>query len=133
DARTRLHALWTIDGLAEAPADLIDRALQDMDPAMRAAAVRLMEPCLRGGDGAALAKLLPLAGDASIEVRWQVAASLGELPQDHRIEPLLRLLQGAGDDPVMVDAIVSGLAGLERTMLDALLASPGTENLEDPV
>src|SRR5690606_21676448 len=32
DPRTRLHALWTIDGIAGAGADLVDRALGDADP-----------------------------------------------------------------------------------------------------
>src|SRR5690606_37508865 len=75
DPRTRLHALWTIDGLDDVQPDLIERALEDNDPAMRAAAVRLTEPRLRAGDGAALGKILQLTGDRSIEVRWQVAAS----------------------------------------------------------
>jgi len=122
DPRTRLHALWTIDGIAGAGADLVDRALGDADPAVRAAAVRLAEPRLREGDKATLARVQHLARDPSIEVRWQVAASLGELPAAQRLDPLLALLleQGA-DDPVMVDAIVSGLAGLERRMLGKVL------------
>lgn len=133
DPRTRLHALWTMDGLGDVDPKVVDRALKDSDPAMRASAVRLTEVRLRGGNGEAIAKVIELAGDPSVEVRWQVAAALGELPKDRRLEPLLNILVGEGADPIAVDAVVSGLAGMERPMLDRLLALPEASRPNDAV
>src|SRR5690606_31136433 len=47
DPRTRLHALWTIDGLDRVDPRLVERALEDTDPMVRASAVRLTEDRLR--------------------------------------------------------------------------------------
>jgi mono/diheme cytochrome c family protein len=125
DPRTRLQALWTIDGLGATQADLVDRALKDPDPIMRASAVRLTEDRLRAGDGAAANTIVAMAADPDLGVRRQVTASLGELPAEQRIAPLLAILRDHGDDPVTVDAAISGLAGLEPEMLRRLLDAPG--------
>src|SRR5690606_15942805 len=98
DPRTRLHALWTIDGLDRVDPRLVERALEDTDPMVRASAVRLTEDRLRKGDDAVIGKVVEMTRDPSVEVRWQVAASLGELPADRRIEPLLDILVREGDD-----------------------------------
>jgi mono/diheme cytochrome c family protein len=44
---TRLHALWTLDGLDQADVELLVAKLKDADPRVRAAAVRIAEPMLR--------------------------------------------------------------------------------------
>src|SRR5690606_19370108 len=124
DSRTRLQALWTIDGLGATQAGLVDRALKDPDPIVRASAVRLTEDRLRAGDGAAANTIVAMAADPDLGVRRQVAASLGELPAEQRIAPLLSILRDHGDDPVTVDAAISGLAGLEPEMLRRLLDAP---------
>src|SRR5690606_1619773 len=49
DERTRLHALWTLDGLGEADDATVTAALGDASPHLRAAAVRIAEPQLRSG------------------------------------------------------------------------------------
>src|SRR6185369_14084433 len=43
---TRLHALWTLDGLDAADASTIETALHDASPDVRAAAERIAEPQL---------------------------------------------------------------------------------------
>lgn len=128
EPRTRLHALWTIDGLGAMEAGLVDKALKDADPAVRAAAVRLSEARLRSGDKATIAAIVALADDPSLAVRRQAAASLGEVPADQRIAPLFAILQRHGGDPVTVDAVVSGLADLEPAMLARLLAETGASD-----
>jgi len=131
DPRTRLHALWTIDGLGVTDARLVDQALGDADAAVRAAAVRLTEARLRQGDKAALTAIAALADGPDLGVRRQAAASLGEAPAAQRMAPLLAILQRHGDDPATVDAVISGLAGLEPDMLARLLAQPGASGSAD--
>ena len=48
--RTRLHALWTLDGLDALPAALVVRALDDASADVRRSAVRLAERWLALGD-----------------------------------------------------------------------------------
>jgi len=131
DPRTRLHALWTIDGLGATDARLVDKALKDPEPAVRAAAIRLSEARLRDGNTAALAAVTALADDADLGVRRQAAASLGEAPAAQRMAPLLAVLQRHGDDPATVDAVISGLSGLEPDMLARLLAAPAAAGSAD--
>jgi len=131
DPRTRLHALWTIDGLGATDARLVDKALKDPEPAVRTAAIRLSEARLRDGNTAALAAVTALADDADLGVRRQAAASLGEAPAAQRMAPLLAVLQRHGDDPATVDAVISGLSGLEPDMLARLLAAPAAAGSAD--
>src|SRR5690606_21050235 len=50
DERTRLQALWTLDGLSAADAATLAGALTDSSRHVRAAAIRIAEPWLaRGG------------------------------------------------------------------------------------
>lgn len=133
DPRTRLQALWTINGLgANAPA-LVDQAREDDDPMVRASAVRLSEGRLRTGDAATVKAIEAMIADPDLGVRRQVAASLGELPAEQRIAPLLAILRRESGDPVTVDATISGLAGLEPEMLHRLLDEPGKAEPADAV
>ena len=59
--------------------------------------------------------------DPSWTVRRQLAASIGELPRTARGAPALAMLQRYGGDAITVDAVVSGLAGMEADVLDHLL------------
>jgi mono/diheme cytochrome c family protein len=138
--RTRLHALWTLDGLDAIDVETVTLALADGSPNVRAAAVRMAERWLRepgaaGGAAAAAgagdpqslrAAVLMLAGDAAPAVRRQVALTLGELPDDARDvreTALVDLLVAHGDDPVLVDAIISSVKGREAAVLERLLAA----------
>jgi mono/diheme cytochrome c family protein len=59
--------------------------------------------------------------DTDWAVRRQLAATLGELPPADRIDQLATMLERHGDDPVVVDAAISGLRGQETDMLTRLL------------
>ena len=123
---TRLHALWTLDGLDAADAAVLDAALGDRSPQVRAAAVRIAEPMLRRADAAMRTAVLRLIGDGTPVVRRQLAASLGELPAAERESALAALVMRAGADPVVADLVVTGLAGQERAFLERTLASAGS-------
>ncbi|MBV9879583.1 MAG: c-type cytochrome [Gemmatirosa sp.] len=128
DARARLHALWTLDGLGEADAATVQGALGDASPDVRAAAVRVAEPRLAAGDAATEAAVMRLTSDDAPVVRRQLAASLGELPASRREAALAQVVARHGDDPLVADLVVSGLAGRQAAFLDRVLAGTGTPN-----
>jgi mono/diheme cytochrome c family protein len=121
DPRTRLHALWTLDGLDAIDPDDVKRALGDPSRDVRSSAVRLAERWLREPGHPLRADVLKLLGGADSVVRRQLAASLGVLPAAARNTALAGMLERHGTDAVTVDAALSGLSGTERTVLDALL------------
>jgi mono/diheme cytochrome c family protein/glucose/arabinose dehydrogenase len=120
---TRLHALWTLDGLDAADPPVIKAALGDRSAQVRAAAVRIAEPMLQHSDASMRAAVLQLMEDGTPAVRRQLAASLGELPVVERESALATLVMRAGGDPVVADLVVSGLPGRERAFLERTLAS----------
>ncbi len=121
DRTLRLHALWTLDGLDSLDADTVKRALADPSRDVRAAAVRLSERWLAESGHPLQGSVITLAADPDWAVRQQVAATLGELPAGVRETALAGLLERHGDDPVTVDAALSGLRGSEPALLAALL------------
>jgi mono/diheme cytochrome c family protein len=109
----------------------VTAALADGSPQVRAAAVRMAERWLRepGPESPLRAAVLKLAGDTAPAVRQQLAASLGEMPDDAREAretALNDLLVAHGDDPVLVDAAISSLKGREAAALERLLAATAT-------
>jgi len=121
DWRTKLHALWTLDGLDAIDSESVERALSDPRPEVRASAVRLAERYLGSSSAAITKAVLGLAGDKNWNVRRQVAASIGELPAASRNDPAIQLLKTFGSDPIMVDAVVSSISGAEEPVLMAIL------------
>ncbi|MGH7946085.1 MAG: DUF7133 domain-containing protein, partial [Opitutaceae bacterium] len=132
----RLHALWALDGMG---GDALDRAtvvaaLDDQDPRVAAAAVRLSERFLRaspneGGraDSATKEILKHLSRMVKTrtepEVRLQLALTLGESKSEAAERALRDLVIEAGRQPLLSDAVVSGLAGRENQFLESLLRS----------
>ena len=123
DWRSRLHALWTLDGMGAMRADLALLAMRDAKAELRAAGLRLAESSLAKGDQKLIKAVLTLAGDGNWQVRLQAAATLGALPDAARTQPMIALLSVHGDDPVLVDAALSGLKGNELPVLTALAAA----------
>ena len=122
--KARLHALWSLDGMetmgveGAVSAEMVLAALNDSWWAIRASGIRLAEPWLREGDIAMADAVMSLLEDQHWQVRRQLAASLGELPEDQRMEPLVQVLTLYGDqDQTTVDAAISGLAGMEEDFL----------------
>lgn len=126
DPRTRLHALWTLEGLDQLTPPLVSTALADSSADVRASGIKLAERWLATPGHAIAAPVLKLAQDASWTVRRQFAASLGALPGDARIAPAVTVLSRDGNDPVVVDALVSGLRGVESRVLQQLIQTPST-------
>jgi mono/diheme cytochrome c family protein/glucose/arabinose dehydrogenase len=121
DDRTRLQALWTIDGLERTDAALVIRLLGDASPHVRAAALRAGEPLLRTRE--VLRATLALTGDREALVRRQVMFSLGAARQPEAERAMLQLLHRNPDDLMMVDAAMSGMEGRERRVLGVIAAA----------
>jgi glucose/arabinose dehydrogenase/mono/diheme cytochrome c family protein len=120
DWRTRLHALWTLDGLGAIDAATVRKALADVHGDVRASAVRLSERWL-ASDAALGTAVTALADDKSWNVRRQVAASIGEMPLANRVDPAVAVLTRYGADPIIVDAAISSLKGVEAEVLTRVM------------
>ena len=120
----RLHALWTLEGLGALDQATLARVMEDRSPKLRAAAIRLSEPVLAGGDAAVFERVAKHAVDTSREVRLQVALSLGETTLPARDAVLADLLRSDAGSPFLVPAVVSGLAGRELAFIERLAADP---------
>jgi mono/diheme cytochrome c family protein/glucose/arabinose dehydrogenase len=121
DWRTKLHALGTLGGLGALDAPTLSPLFGDPSPDVRAWAIRWSEPWLAQAGHPLAAAGLRLMDDPHWTVRRQLAASIGELPPAARLEPAVAMLQRYGSDAITVDAVVSGLAGLEAEVLARLL------------
>ena len=131
DWRTRLHALWTLDGLDAIDVASVRKALADANSDVRASAVRLSERWL-ASDAALRGAVIALIDDKNWNIRRQVAASIGELPAADRLDPAIAVLTRYGADPIIVDAAVSSLKGAEADVLTNMMqaktaAAPPTE------
>ena len=125
DWRARAHALWTLDGLDAITPAAVVRALEDPSRDVRVAAVRIAERFATDDTNPAVrAALLKRLDDVDWNVQEQLAASLGVLPAEPRAAALATLLDRHADNPVVVDAALSGARGVERAILDRLLQMP---------
>ncbi len=123
DFRARVQAIWTLAGMGSLDSETVMHALDDSSAEVRNAALRGAEPFLAKGDAAMQAAVLKKADDQSWQVRRQLAASLGELPTQSRVAPIVALMKKYGSDQMVVDAGVSGLKGQESAALDQVLAA----------
>jgi mono/diheme cytochrome c family protein/glucose/arabinose dehydrogenase len=125
DWRTRLHALWTLDGMDAIRSVTVVRALDDPSREVRSAAVRIAERWLGAGDREMETAVLKRLDDSDWAVREQLAATVGALPQASRETAIARVLERHADDPVVVDAALSGVRGSEAAILEKLLSAAG--------
>jgi glucose/arabinose dehydrogenase len=122
DWRTRLHALWTMDGMDAIQPATVMAALQDPNRDVRVSAIRLGERWLAGNGHPIQAAVLKRLDDPDWAVRQQLAASIGALPAGARESAAVEILERYGNDPVVMDATMSGLRGSEAAVLERLLA-----------
>jgi mono/diheme cytochrome c family protein len=82
-AVSRVHALWTLEGLDALDKNVLYTALKDEDPQVRKTAVWLSEEFLKAQDKDIIAALTALKDDTSGDVRVQLVLSLrySKLPE----------------------------------------------------
>lgn len=124
DWRTKLHAMAVLGGLNALDEATVQAALTDKSADVRAWGLRWSEPWLKQPGHPLAAAALRLMNDTNWIVRRQLAATIGELPADARVEPTVTVLQRYGNDQMTVDAALSGLAGLEAAVLDRMMQAP---------
>ncbi len=125
DPRARLKALWVLDGLdAIEPSD-VTPALSHANRDVRVSALRLSERWLRMPNHPMAGAVMKRVDDSDWAVRRQLAATLGELPPGSKEAALANLLERYGDDPIAVDAALSGARGSELAVLERLLQGAG--------
>ncbi len=120
DWRTRLHALWTLDGIDAIEPAIVMKALEDSSRDVRVSAIRIAERWLGEATHPIQAAVLKRMDDTDWAVRRQLAASLGALPSGPREAAAVSLLERYGDDPITLDAALSGLRGSEAAVLEKL-------------
>jgi mono/diheme cytochrome c family protein/glucose/arabinose dehydrogenase len=125
DWRTRLHALWTLDGMDAIQPGTVMRQLNDPSRDVRAAAVRIAERWLGNPAHPVSAAVLKRLDDTDWSVREQLAATLGALPTGARESAIASVLDRHGNDPIVVDAALSGVRGTEAVVLEKLLQVAG--------
>lgn len=117
--QSRLRALWTLEGLGElAPAD-VEMAMHDVEPPVRAAAIRLSE---RFPDAYPLGQLATVLRDPDPDVRRQAALSIGERPEAARVQLFAECVAANPTDEVMHSCVLSGARGVERELMGETIA-----------
>ncbi len=119
----RMHALYAIDGLGELDAPLITERLDDADPNVRRHAVRLAEKL--SGNIELSRALARRADDASLEVRYQLAFTIGSDNNADRLSVLEKLIRRDPDDVWIQTAVQSSLADGAGHLFAALLNDAG--------
>ena len=126
DWRIRLRALWILDGLDVIEPSVAVRAMEDQSRYVRAAAIRIAERWATEASSPVHVAITRRLDDSDSVVHQQLAASIGVLPAGLRETTAASLLARHGDDPVTVDAVLSGIRGTEPAVLDKLLADSGS-------
>lgn len=114
----RMHALWTLEGMGALSPEVISAALKDKDANVRSTAVRLAGRPQAG-------ELAKMINDSSVVVQIALGFQLSSFPETH--EDALILAGKSGSQPLVKDAILSGLRGRELETLKTLLAKKGAQ------
>lgn len=92
----RVQALWSLDGLGLLTEAIVSRALDDRSPRVRESALQLAERWL-GESPSLVDRAVELADDDDPRLRFQVALSLGEVPQSESADAaILMALRSIG-------------------------------------
>jgi putative membrane-bound dehydrogenase-like protein len=122
----RLHALYALDGMKALGPALVLQALNDAEPRLREHALRLAEHY--GSDPAICAKLGEMTADPDLNVRYQLAFSLGAVQGELPNEALARLALRDGQDSWFQLAILSSVYDRAGAVFHLLLAKKNFRN-----
>jgi mono/diheme cytochrome c family protein/glucose/arabinose dehydrogenase len=129
-AISKIHALWTLEGLQSADKEILKTAYRDKDPELRKAAVRISEPYLKNGDDQDLwIPLERLKNDTSADVRIQLALSL-RYEKNKRSGAVLKEL-AAGNNGALLKKVIAESQQEEDPSLKQLRAATAGMDEED--
>ncbi len=128
NARARLHALCTLEGLGALTIDDLQKGWNDSHPMVRAHAIRLSETAAGKGD---FAKMFALANDEDVRVRFQLALTLGERqwPGSDSGSALAKLAVRDSSDSHMQAAILSSAPACLDQLVENIPDSPVTTRI----
>lgn len=115
DPRTRLHALYTLEGLESLKASTVRRSLDDVDAQVRRHAVILSEryPEL-------VQVLAKKVDDEAPQTAFQAALSIGQFSNNIAVPALVKVVQKHHADEWFMKAVLSSEAGSSTTLLAQL-------------
>lgn len=115
DPRTRLHALYALEGLGLLDMALVEKALSDPHPGVREHGIILAErfPAL-------LPHLLKMTAETDLRVALQACLSLGEFSGPAVTAALADALEKHGKDPWLRTAVLSSEAGSSADLVEQL-------------
>jgi len=105
----RMHALYALAGLGALTAEIMLPRLNDESPRVREHAIRLSEG-LASESTEIRQRFLALADDSDARVRYQLAFSLGAVPESVRTRGLVSLLRHDAQDRWIRLAVMSSLS-----------------------
>ncbi len=124
DPITKLHTLWTLEGLQYWDLDFYRKALNDQSQEVKATVLRIMEKEVSGNPEKQIV-LQQLLVDTSLQLpNLQVALSAGSLRGTVKHDLLLEVLSRHPNSPIYRDAVISSLHQEEYQFLTSLLAHP---------
>jgi mono/diheme cytochrome c family protein/glucose/arabinose dehydrogenase len=109
---SRLHALWTLEGMGKLDEATVEKSIGDPHTKVRAAAIRLTEPFLKSGGTAAESfrkRLLELKSDSTADVQIQVALTLGLGMSDDKAKEALTAIADTSPFALARDVAKFGL------------------------
>lgn len=118
----RMHAMYALDGLSSLDAPTLLAGLRDSHPQLRRHAVRLSENV--GIRDEVLSGLVELVDDPSLEVRYQLAFTLGTTSYTGRTADLAKLLLKDQSSRWMRAAILTAIGADAEEMLALLETKP---------
>jgi len=128
--QTRIHALWSLEGLSGLDAGLIMRALKDPDYHVREQALRLSEAFLEESKPL-LNAVLAMTRDPEPRVQFQLAFTLGSCKESRALDALAEITFQRATDPWFRIAILSSVSDSALKFLERLVAkNPSWSNAE---
>jgi putative membrane-bound dehydrogenase-like protein len=122
--KSRVQALWTLKGLGELRPEIVVKALDDMHPKVRRAAIAAYADRLNEDPRLGQA-MLARADDPDPRVRFALALALGDWAEPRAGSALARLLRSSPDDPWMRAAVLTSAAPHASAILAALFGEEG--------
>lgn len=127
EAYTRLHALWTLEGLnrsdygQERLTEISIRALNDTHPRMRSSAIRILESELGQNSSDVLAHMKKMIDDESPYVQLQLLASLGESTDDEALALMASILNANSEVDYFQEMALTGVYQREEKFSQILI------------
>ncbi len=125
-AAARVHALWTLEGIHQLTADLVEKALDDSEAGVRENAIQLAESRLKENPKL-VEKLLKMEHDPDGRTQFQLLCTLGGVSSAASSAVQDRLLAQRIEDPWMQIAALSASSDRAPQLFRAAAAFTATQ------